>query len=118
MKDASVPRQQWTLKGIATETISLVREASKAEGMKLNAWVDEALRSAALMEMSQKIGKPSDHADVLVLIRTVGQSDLDKLTCSEFNYLRATQEALGVVFTSEQIAAVILKLRSTTESPT
>ncbi|TCM19596.1 hypothetical protein EDF56_103239 [Novosphingobium sp. PhB165] len=44
--------QDWTIKGLPTEAVSVAREAAKASGMKINAWVSHALTEAA-----QDIGK-------------------------------------------------------------
>ena len=42
---------QWTLKGINPETRELSRQAARKSGMKLNAWVDTALKTAAKSEL-------------------------------------------------------------------
>ncbi|MEG3088015.1 hypothetical protein [Sphingomonas sp. PB4P5] len=39
--------RQWTLKGLAPETVEVSRDAAKRSGMKLNAWVSRALSQAA-----------------------------------------------------------------------
>jgi hypothetical protein len=39
--------RQWTLKGLAPETVEVSRDAAKRSGMKLNAWVSRALEQAA-----------------------------------------------------------------------
>jgi hypothetical protein len=44
------PSRQWTLKGLAPETVEVSREAAKRSGMKLNAWVSRALEQAAAPE--------------------------------------------------------------------
>jgi hypothetical protein len=44
------PPRQWTLKGLAPETVEVSREAAKRSGMKLNAWVSRALEHAAAPE--------------------------------------------------------------------
>jgi hypothetical protein len=40
--------RQWTLKGLAPETVEVSRDAAKRSGMKLNAWVSRALANAAV----------------------------------------------------------------------
>jgi hypothetical protein len=40
--------RQWTLKGLAPETVNVSREAARRSGMKLNAWVSRALEQAAM----------------------------------------------------------------------
>ena len=39
--------RQWTIKGLAPETVQVSREAAKRSGMKLNSWVGMALQKAA-----------------------------------------------------------------------
>lgn len=46
--DRQEASRQWTLKGLAPETVEVSRDAAKRSGMKLNAWVSRALEQAAM----------------------------------------------------------------------
>lgn len=45
--DADRESRQWTLKGLAPETVEVTRDAAKRSGMKLNSFVSLALERAA-----------------------------------------------------------------------
>ncbi|MBF7012232.1 hypothetical protein QUC32_21535 [Novosphingobium resinovorum] len=40
-------QKDWTIKGLSPETVEVAREAAKSSGMKINAWVSQALTDAA-----------------------------------------------------------------------
>lgn len=45
--EPSTPKRQYTLKGVESEAIELVRSAATKDGMKIGAWVSKRLRQAA-----------------------------------------------------------------------
>ncbi|MFA5964645.1 MAG: hypothetical protein WC804_11565 [Sphingomonas sp.] len=47
VNDRHESSRQWTIKGLAPETVEVSRDAAKRSGMKLNAWVSRALERAA-----------------------------------------------------------------------
>ncbi|MEA3388587.1 hypothetical protein [Sphingobium sp. CCH11-B1] len=60
-------RRQYTLKGIESDTINLMRAAAGQEGMKINSWVSMRLREAAMRALdeisTEKSKSNSDNSD-------------------------------------------------------
>lgn len=59
----NVARRQWTLKGLAPETVEQTREAARRNGVRLNEWVTQALFSAIEGSMPDHVedaDSPSD----------------------------------------------------------
>lgn len=44
-------KRGWTVKGVPASTIELVKEAARQRGMKIGAWVSEALHESAIAEL-------------------------------------------------------------------
>ena len=65
-------RRQYTIKSLDTETIQLMKEAARKEGMKIGAWASMHLKAAAVRSLNGE----SHHVypDLLELIRK-GESE-------------------------------------------
>src|SRR5271168_2273065 len=44
----------WTLKGVPSETVEMTRQAARMRGMKIGAWVADALRQAAKRDLGDE----------------------------------------------------------------
>lgn len=49
-------RRQYTLKGIENETIELMRDAARKEGMKIGSWVSTRMKEAAERALASDTG--------------------------------------------------------------
>lgn len=57
-------RRQYTLKGIETDTINLMRAAAGQEGMKINSWVSMRLREAAMRALDEVAKEKPKHIKI------------------------------------------------------
>jgi len=95
--DSERESRQWTLKGLAPETVEVTRDAARRSGMKLNSFVSLALERAASEVTSGKASKPAEpEPDDLHAIK------------EELAKIRAQGEHLESTINS--ISAILLKL--------
>lgn len=52
-KEPNVERRQYTLKGVESEAIELMREAAQTQGRKIGHWVSEKLKEAAVQSLEE-----------------------------------------------------------------
>lgn len=97
--------RQWTIKGLNNETVDVSREAARRSGMKLNAWISQALESAAHQSPSSEILINESNRD----LHAENENDVQNLK-RELDQLRADNEAMKK--TVKLINDIILKLVS------
>lgn len=93
--------RQWTLKGLAPETVEVSRDAAKRSGMKLNAWVSRALEQAATgsVVLPQNSTKPAVDSQGIDTIQRISEEILT---------LRAQNEDMRN--TVNTMSSILLKL--------
>jgi hypothetical protein len=96
----SEPSRQWTIKGLAPETVEVSRDAAKRSGMKLNAWVSRALANAAI------------GADPTNQVSTALNSNIpsDKIEVIMEELLRLRAESEDMKNTVNSMSSILLKL--------
>jgi len=99
--DRSESTRQWTLKGLAPETVEVSRGAAKRSGMKLNAWVSRALEQAATGNVSLPDDGRKTDTDV------EGVATLQRIS-EEILRLRAQNEDMRN--TVNTMSSILLKL--------
>ena len=77
----SVDRQQYTLKGVESEALDLMRLAADAQGMKIGHWVSDRIKEAAKKALSEN-GKQREILEC-VAGEKEDSSSLRTLTLSE-----------------------------------
>jgi hypothetical protein len=93
-------KQQYTIKGIETETVELMRSAAKKQGMKVGAWVSTRLRDAArkaLADESETSGEElAQLRDYILRIENNQQEERTRLReiQDELNGMLRTQNAI------------------------
>jgi hypothetical protein len=99
------PRQQYTIKGIETETLDLMRTAARKQGMKVGAWVSARLREAANKALAGQADAASDElVELREHIRRIEENQLQ-----ERESLRLIQEELsGMLRAQNSIMSKIL----------
>lgn len=53
-------RRQYTVKGIENETVALMRDAAKKEGMKIGSWISARMKEAAEKALAEMPKEASD----------------------------------------------------------
>jgi hypothetical protein len=53
-------RRQYTLKGVEAETINMMRDAARKDGMKIGAWVSSRMREAAFRSLNDEVQTDGD----------------------------------------------------------
>lgn len=57
-------KRQYTLKGVESETVELMRSAAKHEGMKIGSWVSARLKEAANNALSEECDTVAHNASI------------------------------------------------------
>lgn len=108
LKDASERLEisrQWTLKGLAPETVQVSRDAAKRSGMKLNAWVSRALEKAANSEEEwSATTNPRSESDA------APDTERDDIQAIRKEILRLRAENESMVKTVNTMNTILLKL--------
>lgn len=92
--------RQWTLKGLAPETVEVSRDAAKRSGMKLNAWVSRALANAAVSPDSTSQASAALNLDI----------SNDKIDGIMEELLRLRAESKDMKNTVNTMSSILLKL--------
>lgn len=87
-------QKDWTIKGLPSETVTVAREAAKASGMKINAWVSQALSNAASEPKRENV-------------QNLSKNHQDRIIDSEVESLRIKNEEL--VKTVNTLTALLAK---------
>jgi hypothetical protein len=96
-------KRQYTIKGIETETLDLMRTAAKKQGMKVGAWVSARLREAAKKALEDD-NEQDGFAELRDHIRRVEENQIQ-----ERENLRTIQDELnGVLRTQNNIMSKII----------
>jgi hypothetical protein len=66
-------KRQYTVKGIDVETVDLMRDAARFDGMKINAWISSRMRGAAEQSLNL-CGVESGRSDVSTNEADTGRS--------------------------------------------
>lgn len=96
--DGERESRQWTLKGLAPETVEVTREAARRSGMKLNSFVSLALEKAAA---------DVSNAEIIASSHEPRSDDLETIK-SELARIRAQGEHLESTINS--ISSLLIKL--------
>jgi len=98
-------RRQYTIKGIETETVELMRTAARKQGMKVGAWISTRLREAASRALAGESETPKNElSELREYIRRIEQNQHE-----ERERLRAIQDELnGMLKTQNSIMSKIL----------
>jgi len=100
--------RQWTIKGLNSQTVDVSREAAKRSGMKINAWISQALETAAAEILPDSAdGEDSDDAP---MIDSHGQESAVQHLQRELARLRADNEDMRK--TVKLMNDILLKLVS------
>jgi membrane carboxypeptidase/penicillin-binding protein len=102
--EAADSKQQYTIKGIETETLELMRTAARKQGMKVGAWVSARLREAANKALANSEVSSDELAELREHIRRIEQNQLE-----ERESLRCIQDELsGMLRAQNSIMSKIL----------
>jgi hypothetical protein len=98
-------KRQYTIKGIETETLDLMRTAARKQGMKVGAWVSARLREAADKALSvQQSRKDDGLAELREHIQRIEENQIQ-----ERESLRSIQQELnGMLRAQNSIMSKIL----------
>jgi hypothetical protein len=95
---AAVSRD-WTIKSLAPETVEVTREAAKRSGMKINAWVGQALEAAASVPVSTRTRTHVSDSEMVQLEHSI---------LKEISDLKA--QNANLVQTVNSISSMLLKM--------
>jgi len=56
-------KRQYTVKGVDDDTVVLMREAARKEGMKIGAWISTRMKEAATRSLRQERDLPNSNCD-------------------------------------------------------
>lgn len=90
------PRRQYTIKGIESETVSLIGSAARHEGMKVGAWVSARLREAARNALKDPTDTVNDMAALVSYVQR-----LEERQQIEQERLKAIQAGLAEVIRAQ-----------------
>jgi hypothetical protein len=68
-------RQQYTIKGVDTDTLQMVRNAADHEGMKISSWISKRMKEAAERSLTAQSGKIEEAGSGRNFISTDAQAD-------------------------------------------
>jgi hypothetical protein len=99
--DRQETSRQWTLKGLAPETVEVSRDAARRSGMKLNAWVSRALENAAGANDATSV--PND-------LQNQPRESNDTLQCIKAELVRLRAQSEDMQSTVNTMTSILLKL--------
>lgn len=96
--DRSPERRQYTLKGVETDTIRLMRNAAQKEGMKIGSWVSLRMREAAERALDSEPGSRVENNSTSVGGGAViAEQALKQVTSLIENYKDITEKRIALM---------------------